>query len=520
MRTLLRPLRLVWRRLTSMRTALILLFLLAVAAVPGSLLPQRPLNPDRTNAYISAHGAWGRFLDSIGMFDVFGSVWFAAIYLLLFVSLVGCLVPRIRVHARAVVRKPLPAPRNLDRLPEWARFETADAPPAYAAAARSVLGRRWRVAERVEPSGAVTLSAEKGYSRETGNLIFHVALLSALILIAVGRLYMYEGQVIVQEGRGFCNTVTQYDAWKPGRLAASGDVRPAPFCISDLRRFTATYTPEGEATQFRADVTYKPNVDAAPRDATITVNNPLRLEGDRVYLINHGYAPKLTIRMPDGSVIHDSQPFIPSNATTLLSEGAFAEPGPAGTSKDIGVSGLFAPTPVDLGAGKIGSRLPQATDPELSIFVYEGDLSGNGQAHTVYTLDTSKMRKIGAGNLTVGQTLRLPGGVSVTFDGWAQWAGLQVSHDPAQGYLLVTAVAMVVGLLGSLGVRRRRLWLRIAPADPADGGSPTVVSVGGLARSDSGNFTTEFTGLRSRLEAAATPPRPVVLDDAIGAGKD
>ena len=40
-----KPVIALWRRLTSMRTALILLFLLAVAAVPGSLLPQRNLNP-------------------------------------------------------------------------------------------------------------------------------------------------------------------------------------------------------------------------------------------------------------------------------------------------------------------------------------------------------------------------------------------------------------------------------------------------------------------------------------------
>ena len=138
-----------------MRTALILLFLLAVAAVPGSLLPQRPLNPTKTDAYIAAHGAWGRFLDRLGMFDVFGSVWFAAIYLLLFVSLVGCLIPRIRLHARAVARKPLPAPRNLDRLPESGRVR--DRPtrrPTTPRAARAALGRRWRVARREEPAAS------------------------------------------------------------------------------------------------------------------------------------------------------------------------------------------------------------------------------------------------------------------------------------------------------------------------------------------------------------------------------
>jgi cytochrome c biogenesis protein len=520
--TVLRPLRLAWRRLTSMRTALILLFLLAVAAVPGSLLPQRPLNPSKTSSYISSHGGWGRFLDAIGMFDVFGSVWFAAIYLLLFISLVGCLIPRIRVHARAVARKPLPAPRNLERLPESVRFETSAAASEYAAAARSTLGRRWRIEQRDETSGALTLSAEKGYSRETGNLIFHIALLSALILIAVGRLYNYEGQRIVVQGpdNGFCNTISQYDSWNPGRFAAEGKVRPAPFCIDRLDKFTATFTDTGEPSRFRADITYRPSLDSAPRKATITVNHPLRLEGDRVYLLAHGFAPQITVRMPDGSVIHDVQAFLPSNASTLLSEGAFKEQGKPDAKQDIGISGLFAPTPVDEGNGLITSASPKVQDPVLSIFVYRGQLDASGLPQSVFSLDHSKMKKIGKGNLHIGQTLKLPNGVSVTFDGWQPWASLQVSHDPAQGYLLIAAVAMVVGLLGSLGVRRRRLWLRIAPADGADGRSPTVVTVGGLARSDSGHFPAEFASVVERLQAAGPPVEPVTSSDVIGAGKD
>ncbi|WP_197481965.1 cytochrome c biogenesis protein ResB, partial [Rhodococcus sp. HS-D2] len=40
-----------WRQLTSMRTALVLLFLLAVAAVPGALLPQRNLNAGKVDEY-------------------------------------------------------------------------------------------------------------------------------------------------------------------------------------------------------------------------------------------------------------------------------------------------------------------------------------------------------------------------------------------------------------------------------------------------------------------------------------
>jgi len=506
-----RPARSLWRRLTAMRTALILLFLLAVAAVPGSLLPQRPLNPDKTAAYIKSHGGWGRFLNSIGMFDVFGSTWFAAIYLLLFVSLVGCLVPRIRLHAKAMVRKPLPAPRNLDRLPESAQFKSAATADVAAADARAVLGRRWRLIRRAEPGGVVTLSAEKGYSRETGNLIFHVALLVTLVLIAVGRLYNYQASQILIQGHGFCNVPTALDSWKPGRFAAEGKVRPAPFCVTALDKFTATYTSSGEPSKFAADVTYQRNVTAPEQTAHITVNHPLRIEGDRLYLIGHGFAPQITVHMPDGSVRHDVQAFVPTDAATLLSEGAFKEQGGAvGTNKDVGISGFFAPTPVDNGDGVISSASPQVTDPVLGVFVYVGNLNYNGLPQSVYSLDTSKMTKIGAANLRIGQTQSFGNGVTVTFDGWVPWASMQVSHDPSQRWLLLSAGAMVLGLLGSLGIRRRRVWLRITPSSDGPDGSPTVVAVGGLARSDSGHFPTEFAGLVTRLQGAGAAQADLV----------
>jgi cytochrome c biogenesis protein len=77
---------------------------------------------------------------------------------------------------------------------------------------------------------------------------------------------------------------------------------------------------------------------------------------------------------------------------------------------------------------------------------------------------------------------------------------------------------MVTGLIGSLGIRRRRLWLRLTPGADGQAASPTVVSVGGLARSDSGNFTTEFAALLERLRDAATVAEPGLL--GAGAGKE
>ncbi|MCW2491066.1 MAG: cytochrome biosis protein ResB [Frankiales bacterium] len=175
---------------------------------------------------------------------------------------------------------------------------------------------------------------------------------------------------------------------------------------------------------------------------------------------------------------------------------------------------------------------PQPNNPVLAIFAFKGDSQlGTGLPRSVYSLDTSKMTKVGAKNLSVGQSMKLPDGTTVRFDGYKQWATLQVSHDPTQGYLLIAAILMVAGLLGSLVVRRRRVWLRLTSvaADRADLGDPagsagsnaggsdaggsdagvddsvrprTLIAVGGLARNDSGEFAAEFAALVAALNAA------------------
>jgi cytochrome c biogenesis protein len=527
--------RRIWRRLISMRTALVLLFLLALASVPGSLLPQRPLNPPKVDAYLKTHGAWGSFLDRIGAFDVFGSVWFAAVYLLLFASLIGCLIPRISVYARALRAKPIKAPRNISRLAENGRLDTELSPDEAARVATAELRPRWRTITRTEQElsgdhaggGSVTISAEKGYSREAGNLLFHVSLLVALVLIAAGRLYSYQGSVVVTEGSGFCNVLPSYDSFRAGRWVQQGNL--AQFCVDKLNSFTATYRADGTPSQFKADVNYSVGLDGATKHDVITVNHPLRVKGDRVYLINHGFSPTVTIKRPGHAPVTDTEAFLPQDSF-FTSEGAFKFRGP-GIGDDIGLAGVFAPTPIDQGGGVISSMAPQANNPMLALLAYTGDTGlGSGQPQSVYSLDTTKMTKVAGKNLTVGQSMTLPDGTTVRYDGYKQWAALQVSRDPTQALLLIAAVLMVTGLLGSLVVRRRRLWLRFSSGQAAAGTDPvprTLVEVGGLARNDTGNFSAEFDAICARLrtvlhaEQAAAEPEPAAVDTAtVGAGRD
>ncbi len=503
-----------WRRLTSMRTALVLLFLLALAAVPGSLLPQRPLNPIKVDRYLAEHPAIGPLLDRLGLFDVFGTPWFGAIYLLLFVSLVGCLVPRIRLHLRALRGAPPAAPRHLDRLPESASYQVDGAPEQLAGPARGALragraGVGWRVVRRDEPGGVVTLAAEKGYLRETGNLIFHVALTVLLVGIAAGRLWGYQGTVLVEEGKGFCNSVALYDAFRPGRLVRGGGL--APFCVDRLDSFTATYDPDGTPSLFRADLTYSEGTDGGERRYPLEVNKPLRIEGVRIYLVSHGFSPRFTVRTTSGQVFADySAPFLPQNGD-LLSEGVVKLPD--ARPQQLALFGLFAPTAVDVGGGVLASSSPKPDLPAAAIVVFRGDLGlDSGRPQSVYAVDQTQIDRgalvpVARATMAPGDTLRLKDGTRITFDGYRQWATIQVSRDPGQPVVLGAAGFIVLGLLLSLSVRRRRVWLRMSPSDGGPDGRRTVVAVGGLARTDAGSFTTEFARLVGELRRTAPAAR-------------
>jgi len=503
----LAALRRAWRQLVSMRTALILLFLLAVAAVPGSILPQRGLNQLKVDDYFAAHPDLAPVLDRLSLFDVFGAPWFAAIYLLLFVSLMGCLSSRIPLHVRALVRRPPAAPRHLDRLPHSAGYSSPDDVEAAAASAHTRLRRdRWRVERRNEPDGVVTVSAEKGYLRETGNLVFHIALVVLLAAIALGGLYGWKATVLVTEGEGFCNTVNQYDAFEPGRLIDGSDL--PPFCV-ELDEFTARYQPgTAQAASFSADVRYGSG-DAAPTTAhRIKVNAPLRLDGTRTYLLGHGFSPIVTVTDPSGQVFTAPTAFLPAD-DTLASTGAVKLPD--ARPAQIGIDGVFTPDrDLDDRLG-LTSLSPVPNNPALSIRIYIGDLGlDSGEPQSVFSLDQRQIRlerlnlaKLAGGRparvvLGPGQSAQLADGTTVRFDGYQEWARMQVARDPGQLLALIAASAMVAGLLLSLRIRRRRVWFRFVPADPGKPSARTVVAVGGLARTDSDTFTTEFDQLTAK----------------------
>jgi cytochrome c biogenesis protein len=119
-------------------------------------------------------------------------------------------------------------------------------------------------------------------------------------------------------------------------------------------------------------------------------------------------------------------------------------------------------------------------------------------------IDQGRLTKEKRVNLRAGQQVRLDqgpaAGTVVRFDGAVPFVNLQVSHDPGQTWVLVFAITMMAGLLVSLLVRRRRVWVRLSPGDAAQAAPGTVnVELGGLARTDNSGWGDEFETLTERL---------------------
>ncbi len=489
-------LRWTWRQLTSMRTALILLFLLALASVPGSVLPQEGIDPAAVSQYYAAHPSLAPLLNRLSLFSVFAAPWFAAIYLLLFASLAGCVLPRTFRLVGSARQKPPRAPSNLARLPLRASYGSQlPAGEVLDAAAATLRKRRFRV-----QTGDGWVSAEKGYLREVGNLLFHIALLALLLSIGLGGIFGYKANRLLVVGQSFANTPTDLDVFHPGRLVGPSNLQPFEI---NLLGFHAQYVTSGpqldQPIGYQAPLSYRSGPGAPLRHYVLTVNHPLVVDSVSVYLIGHGYAPDFTITDGTGRVQWQGPvPFIPVNQTSLTSEGVVKVPDARPTQ--LGFAGVFLPTAVDVG-GQLQSAFPAALLPRVSLVAYAGNLGMNGpQAQSVYELDTTHMHRLAVAPrpLAPGQSIKLPDGDgTLTFTGYTQWISLAITYDPGQLPALFSGIGALAGLILSFMVRRRRFFVR---AEPADDGS-TKVMLGGLARSDAaGGFESEFSGLTDVLK--------------------
>ncbi|MFT3887850.1 MAG: cytochrome c biogenesis protein ResB [Arachnia sp.] len=497
-----------WGQLTSMRTALALLFLLALATVPGSMIPQRSASPISVMDFKRAYPFWDSILEPLGMYHVYTSPAFSAVYILLFVSLIGCILPRIAKYLRGV-RKPPPAlPARITRLPESGVGAVEGESSAALDRAESWLkGKRYRTRRVAEG-----ISAERGYLREAGNLLFHVSLVAVLVGLAWTNLWGFRGSVVVVEKRGFANVITQYDDFTAGALLNSDALEPFSVRVDSFAaEFETGAVQRGAARRFDADVVLS---DAnGERAQLLTVNGPLLTAGgSQVNLVGHGYAPAFTVRDGNGDVAF-SGPVV-----FLPQDGNFGSVGvvkaPDARPYRLAFEAFFYPTAVLDETGP-HSVFPDALSPEVYLNAWYGEpKKETGIPESIYTLNTEGLTQVPGdngevlrGRMLPGDALPLTGGLgSITFDGWQRWVKLQVSQTPGNAMTLASIILGVLGLTVSLFVRPRRLFIRVRDGEAEVGGLDRTDAAGGLDEEVAALLAAATESGEKGHNGAAAPP--------------
>lgn len=520
-------LRWAWRQLTSMRTALFLLLLLAVAAVPGSLFPQRPANPAVVTKYLQDHPDTGPVLDWFKLFDVYSSPWFSAIYLLLFISLIGCVIPRAIAHFKAVRSQPPRTPRRLSRLSEYGTLEIPaerDVPAAQAIrdAAAALKSRGYRVDIRDADGDRPSVGAERGFLKEVGNLLFHTALIGVLISVAIGGLFGYDGQRVLVEGDTFVNTLVGYDTFTPGTNFDANQLEPYSvrldnFTVKFDRESKAHY---GQPLDFTATLTTKSAPSSPAQQQILKVNDPVALGGTDIYLVGNGYAPVVTVKDGAGKVAFQGP------VVSVPTDGAYTSlmviKAPDAKPSQLGFVGFFLPTALQDSKGVAFGSDPDPFNPQLNLNSFYGDLGlDKGQPKNVFTLDTSKLTQLNGRDLKAGGIVLAPGGSytlpqgrgSISFDGIKRYVALDIHHNPGQVSALIFGVSALLGLVGSLFLTRRRVWVRTGTHP--DG--RTMVEYGLLARGEDHRLASEAKTIRKLLEKAWLVPGAEEAQDDKGA---
>jgi cytochrome c biogenesis protein len=355
--------------------------------------------------------------------------------------------------------------------------------------------------------GGRAVSAERGRIREFGNLAFHLSLVGLLLSVAAGHLWGWRGDVIVPVGQTTVDAAGAFNTLDVGPWVNTAKLPAFSLHVDSMDVKFQTTGEVGAPSEFAAKIGVQVG-EGTTTERALSVNHPLSVAGTKVFLLGNGYAPVITVKDSTGKVVYSqATPFLPQDSE-YLSLGVVKAP--AARPQPLALRGFFLPTASLDASGSPVSVFPDLGNPTLVLSAYEGDLQ-LASTPSVYSLNSDKMTQLVTDTggpvllLRPGQTATLAGGKgTVTFTGIERYAGLTVRHDPGKTGALAFALLAILGLILSLSVRRRRVFVRLDPVAPSGPSAArrTVVRVAGLARGEDAGLEQEVEAVRSQVVTA------------------
>ena len=460
------PGRRLWQTLASVKTGIILLIVVAVVSAAGTFILQRPLtDPDQLQQAYSPQTL--RWLDLLGLTDVFHAWWFALLLALVGVSIVLVSVDRFPKAWRLLTRPYLRAEAHFRAvLPVQQQIPIANAEQAVEAAAR-VLRKHGLYARRVaEESGATSLFAERNRWSVLSVYVVHLSLLLILAGGIIDAFFGYKGYLSLTPGQ-------QTDKLE----VRDKTIRPLPFTLRCDGTGQENY-PDGTPKKWWSRLTVLENGREVLRKE-IVVNDPLVRDGIRFYQSGYGITGEVESLLftvtPAGNPQDATQVTLRPNAPATLKDGS--------TIRLVKFVPDFA-----LQDNQIYSKSNYPDNPAIQIAV----LGADGKTSMAWLFPRMGQRQ---GEIPYDLTLN---------DLQMQaYTGLQVSHEPGQWAVWGGCLLMALGLVMAFYLVHQRYWVAVVQ----DKSGAAVLWLGTTADKNRDHLQEEFNEMAEeiRSQVAAAP---------------
>jgi cytochrome c biogenesis protein len=453
--------RKIWQTLSSIKTGVVLLITVVILSAAGTIVLQRPVTEaDEMQRAYSPQVL--RFLDAVGLTDVFHAWWFVTLMLLVSVSIIAASIERFPNAWRYFARPYKYPDKNFRRaLAIQKQFPVADEETGLVAAERALHELGFK-AERVVQKDHFALFAERNRISEMAVYIVHASLLLIFFGGIVDALWGWRGFVTLTKGQQ-ASIVELRDGTK----------KFLPFAVRCDGAGQENYSDGTPKKWWSQLAVVRDGKDLQAKQ--IVVNDPLVYQGVRFYQSSYG---------PTGKI---DKLLISAKASTGLGE-----------KKELALSvdetaTLDADTTV-----KLVEFFPDYVAEDGHVYNRSNSIE-NPAAHFIVTSQASGKRF----------NFWLP-----ALEGFAEnaqspyqfealdlkpgyFTGLEVSHEPGQWAVWTGVVFMGIGLTFVFYVAHTRFWA--VPVQETNG--KLTLWIGGTANRNRDAFEERFSELAEKIES-------------------